>query len=85
MKYKLENNQIIFDRKPRKSEGGIKVYFYREVDESLPSDYPIAISDTPKGKTMDWVEGMKILRIEYRKPIFFGLFGYKYEIVEEIK
>lgn len=91
-----EKNTIIFNQKLKKCKNGIKIFFYRNPfyfyqyslneNKSIKrkmSDLPIAITDAPNGNEISWLEGFEINRIEVRKPIFWGIFGSRWELLEE--
>lgn len=59
------NNQIFFTQKIPKGRNNIKVYFYRNRDETKLSDYPIATCDGGID-TVSWIDGFEILTIHIR-------------------
>ena len=81
-----KTNEIVFKNKLRKCRNGIKVFFYRgKIDERTMDTYPVAYADAPNDNRISWIEGMEILGLAIKIPIFFGLFGYRWEMLEEKK
>ena len=83
MKWYLKNNKLhLTYRPPFKIRNGLKVLFYRQVDEREMTDYPVAYTDLPKSGVVDWIDGVHILQVLIRKPRWYGLLGFKWEVVE---
>ena len=83
MEYTLSKDKktITFNRVPKKVKNGVRVLFYREVDERKTHDYPVALADTPKTNKMDWV-GCHIHSIQINQPTLLGIFRKKWQVVD---
>lgn len=85
--YNKEKNVINIPKCWRKINNGIKVWFYRTPGiERSSSDYPVCYADRPKNGELNWIDSnFEILDVAIRVPIFFGLFGYKWILLEKNK
>ena len=76
-----ENNLLIINTKLYNFRDGIKVYFYRNIDETKSSDLPVCCADTNSNKNVfEWIEGFEILGVQVKKPHF--IFWWKWEVLE---
>lgn len=82
---KKDNTITIIPSLKRKIRNGIRVYYSRDVNGDTATDYPIATADLPSNGIVDWVdEKFNINRVEIKRPVLFGLLGYKWEKVNPL-
>lgn len=85
MKYSIQDNKIILSEKPKKIKNGIKVYSSRDADEREMGDYAILTADLKGKKELGWFEDFNVIKIMIKRPILFGILGYKWELLEKQK
>lgn len=78
-----QNKKIIFSKPLKKCRDGVKVYFFRNVDETKTHDYPVATANTERGqKELSWFDNYEITGVLIKQKRFLGIFGSKWKVIE---